>query len=150
IDLSVLEHAVDVSGSTVGIVVGTALRETDRNACQQGTEDEQRREIPSHVEPLSRDSPASCSIPDCRDPAPFGPEVDSRAMPRVHRLAGTVIDRIAAGEVVERPAAAVKELVENALDAGASRIDVEVQGGGIERILVRDDGSGMAAEDARL
>ena len=71
-------------------------------------------------------------------------------MPRIHRLASPVIDRIAAGEVVERPASAVKELVENALDANASRIDVEVDGGGVDRILVRDDGSGMSAEDARL
>jgi DNA mismatch repair protein MutL len=71
-------------------------------------------------------------------------------MPRVHRLASPVIDRIAAGEVVERAASAVKELIENALDAGATRVDVEVDGGGIDRILVRDDGSGMAAEDARL
>ncbi len=71
-------------------------------------------------------------------------------MPRIHRLESPVIDRIAAGEVVERPASAVKELVENALDAGASRIDVEVDGGGVDRILVRDDGSGMSAEDARL
>ncbi len=71
-------------------------------------------------------------------------------MPRIHRLESAVIDRIAAGEVVERPASAVKELIENALDAGASRIDVEVNGGGGDRILVRDDGSGMAREDARL
>jgi DNA mismatch repair protein MutL len=71
-------------------------------------------------------------------------------MPRIRRLSSPVIDRIAAGEVVERPASAVKELVENALDAGASRIDVEVDAGGVDRILVRDDGSGMSAEDARL
>ena len=68
-----------------------------------------------------------------------------RAMARVHRLESSVIDRIAAGEVVEKPASAVKELVENALDAGANSIAIEVDGGGVERILVRDDGSGMAA-----
>jgi len=70
--------------------------------------------------------------------------------PRIHLLPSVVVDRIAAGEVVERPASAVKELIENALDAGASRIDVQIDGGGIDRILVRDDGSGMSPEDARL
>ncbi|MEP6801966.1 MAG: DNA mismatch repair endonuclease MutL [Acidobacteriota bacterium] len=71
-------------------------------------------------------------------------------MPRIHRLSSGVIDRIAAGEVVERPASVVKELVENALDAAASFIQVEVDGGGVRRILVRDDGIGMSREDARL
>src|SRR5260370_42341090 len=71
-------------------------------------------------------------------------------MPRLNRLSEQVIDRIAAGEVVERPASVAKELIENALDAGASRVDVEIDGGGVDRVLVRDDGCGMSAEDARL
>ena len=71
-------------------------------------------------------------------------------MTRIHRLSNAVVDRIAAGEVVERPASVVKELVENALDAGASRIEVDIEGGGVTRVLVRDDGIGMSAADARL
>jgi DNA mismatch repair protein MutL len=69
---------------------------------------------------------------------------------RIHRLSEGTINRIAAGEVIERPASVVKELVENALDAGATQIDVAFRGGGKSFIRVTDNGSGMAADDLTL
>jgi DNA mismatch repair protein MutL len=71
-------------------------------------------------------------------------------MPRIHRLPPDVANQIAAGEVVERPASVIKELIENSIDAGARRITITIELGGKKLIRVEDDGIGMEPDDARL
>src|SRR5436309_8747077 len=71
-------------------------------------------------------------------------------MAKITRLSTELANQIAAGEVVERPASVVKELVENAIDAGARRVAIHIELGGKKQVRVEDDGEGMGAEDARL
>ena len=77
-------------------------------------------------------------------------QIESGAPERIRKLDDKIINKIAAGEVVERPSSVLKELIENSIDAGSRKIEIEVQAGGTQSMLVRDDGTGIRHNQIRL
>ncbi|MFN7172614.1 MAG: DNA mismatch repair endonuclease MutL [Fimbriimonadaceae bacterium] len=115
---------------------------------------ERKAEFEAHLAPNGGDSGENESFQATgsgavAESAPV-PDGSIRSFAEVRQLDSNTVDQIAAGEVVERPAAALKELIENSLDAAATQIEIELLASGKRRILVRDDGIGMSAKDLRL